>query len=259
MKATKTIMATAVVIAAAVTFMQRDGGADHILITDVNATVLPNREVLVTLSIENKGEPDRLKGATSSEAKTHFAIRDGLDGPPLPANSTVSLSPEGTHITLTGLEGEPLKGRLIAMTLILEHAGRINVKAEIKSIQKHGNMHLKTMKMDHGGMHLAQASALKPAITIAAGPQDDGWRITVSTQNFTFSQEAADGPHEEGVGHGHLYVGGMKIGRVYGDTAQIGALPKGKHQVRLTLNTNDHRAYVVGDQPVTATATIVVD
>ena len=51
----------------------------------------------------------------------------------------------------------------------------------------------------------------------------------------------------------------MKIGRLYQPEARIGTLPKGEHQVRLTLNTNDHRAYVVGDQPVTATATIVVD
>jgi hypothetical protein len=61
------------------------------------------------------------------------------------------------------------------------------------------------------------------------------------------------------MGHGHIYVGGMKIGRLYQPEARIGTLPKGEHQVRLTLNTNDHRAYVVGDQPVTATATIVVD
>ena len=61
------------------------------------------------------------------------------------------------------------------------------------------------------------------------------------------------------MGHGHIYVSGMKIGRLYQPEARIGTLPKGEHQVRLTLNTNDHRAYVVGDQPVTATATIVVD
>lgn len=108
-------------------------------------------------------------------------------------------------------------------------------------------------------MHMVPADAPKPALRIAAEALENDWRIAVMTENFTFSREAADGPHVEGVGHGHLYVGGMKIGRVYGNKAMIGALPSGEHVVRVSLNTNDHRAYVVDGEPVTATATIVVD
>ena len=51
----------------------------------------------------------------------------------------------------------------------------------------------------------------------------------------------------------------MKLGRMLEPEAHIGALPKGQHEVRVTLNTNDHRAYVVDDVPVSAAAQIVVD
>ena len=65
--------------------------------------------------------------------------------------------------------------------------------------------------------------------------------------------------HSPGMGHGHLYLSGMKLGRMLKPEAHIGALPRGTHKVTVTLNTNDHRAYVIGDDPVSATVEIVVD
>jgi len=43
---------------------------------------------------------------------------------------------------------------------------------------------------------------------------------------------------------------------MYTPEARIGALPPGDHRIEVTLNTNDHRAYVVGDVPVTASAVV---
>jgi len=62
-----------------------------------------------------------------------------------------------------------------------------------------------------------------------------------------------------GIGHGHIYAGSVKLGRVFDNSYQIGALPKGEHTIRVSLNTNNHRAYAVDGQPLEATATIVVD
>jgi len=92
-----------------------------------------------------------------------------------------------------------------------------------------------------------------------SGRDDGGYTVLVRTQNFTFSKEKADGPHEAGIGHGHLYVGGVKIGRVYGTTAIVPPLPVGEHIVRVTLNTNDHRTYVVDGDPVTEWITVIVE
>jgi hypothetical protein len=51
----------------------------------------------------------------------------------------------------------------------------------------------------------------------------------------------------------------MKLGRLFAPEYHIGPLPPGSHEIRVTLNTNDHRAYVVGDTPVTASTIITVD
>ena len=65
-----------------------------------------------------------------------------------------------------------------------------------------------------------------------------------------------DGDHVAGTGHGHIYLNGLKLGRLYSSSAEIGPLPSGVHVVRVTLNTNNHKAYVVDGKPVTATVTL---
>ncbi len=92
-----------------------------------------------------------------------------------------------------------------------------------------------------------------PRISLSAEPSEGGgWRIRVEAEDFAFRKDLVDGPHVPGTGHGHLYVGGVKVGRLYAPEAEIGPLPPGRHVVRVTLNTNDHRAYVVDGAPVTA-------
>ena len=86
-----------------------------------------------------------------------------------------------------------------------------------------------------------------PRLALSVAPDGDGWRVSIEAEDFTFSEEFVDLYHVPGMGHGHLYVGGMKMGRLYAPEAYIGALPKGQHEIRVTLNTNDHRAYVVSD------------
>ncbi|MEC8197159.1 MAG: hypothetical protein VX228_12815, partial [Pseudomonadota bacterium] len=74
--------------------------------------------------------------------------------------------------------------------------------------------------------------------------------------DFEFTPDLVDGPHVPGTGHGHIYINGLKLGRLYSPTTTIGNLPPGQHEIRVTLSTNDHRAYVVNDIPVTASATL---
>ena len=95
------------------------------------------------------------------------------------------------------------------------------------------------------------------ALSIARTPE--GVQIGIDARDFTFSRDLLGLYHVPGMGHGHLYVGGLKLGRLFEPSATIGALPPGEHVVRVTLNTNDHRAYVVDGVPVTASTTIVVD
>jgi hypothetical protein len=77
-------------------------------------------------------------------------------------------------------------------------------------------------------------------ITVTPDPKS-GWNLRVQTTNFRFAPENASKDHRWGEGHAHLYIDDVKIGRLYGEWYHIGAMEAGTHQVRVTLNTNDHQ------------------
>jgi len=232
-------------------------GTNHILIEDVQANSHGGALVGVTMTIRNSGPPDRLLSVDVPDSKMALLKSENTAPIPIPANSNVSLASDGAHVMIGGLEGALDAGRLIPIVLTFENAGAVNAKARF----------LEPMKMDMGGEmdhstmmameYAVPPGELAPTLSLSAVPNEDGGiTVTVDTANFTFSREKADGPHEPGSGHGHLYVGGAKIGRLYGPTATVPALPVGQHIVRVTLNTNDHRTYVVDGKPVTATVTV---
>ena len=66
-----------------------------------------------------------------------------------------------------------------------------------------------------------------------------GWN-SIWSPNFTFDAAAAGRENIEGHGHAHVYVNGVKLGRVYGDWYHIGKLPLGRNDVSVSLYANDH-------------------
>lgn len=258
MKATKAIMALAVIVAAASVFLQRGGEADHILLTEVSAAPLPDGDLGVFLKVENRGAPDRLISVTSPEADATIYSPEADAGPPMPSGQGPALAADGAHIRLSGLTGARDDGRLIPLTLVFETAGEVTTKARISDPKTTGAAE-EVGLFGLGDICVVGEGEPAPEVSLSVAPDGDGWKISVNTDQFEFSEALTGLYHVPGMGHGHIYVGGMKIGRLYQPEARIGALPRGEHLVRLTLNTNDHRAYVVDDQPVTATATIVVD
>jgi len=81
--------------------------------------------------------------------------------------------------------------------------------------------------------------------------------IDVANLDLVRRDDAA--PHVAGEGHGHVYLNGLKLARLYAPRFQIGALPSGTYEVSVALNTNDHRPFVVDDQPVTAAVSVTID
>ncbi len=102
------------------------------------------------------------------------------------------------------------------------------------------------------------AAAPKLHIEITPDPVA-GDNLHVITENFTFSPLAAGSAHVPGQGHAHVYVNGVKHGRVYGPWMHLDGLPKGRVEVSVTLNTNDHRPLSAGGSPVAAIQTITVE
>ena len=69
-----------------------------------------------------------------------------------------------------------------------------------------------------------------------------GWNLRVDSSNFVFDPVNVGGQHQVGHGHGHLYVNGKKITRIYNQWTHIpvGWLNKGHNKVEVTLNANTH-------------------
>ncbi|MEM8916570.1 MAG: hypothetical protein AAGC83_12070, partial [Pseudomonadota bacterium] len=139
------------------------------------------------------------------------------------------------------------------------NAGTVTAKARVAddpaaSLQEQAGL------FGYGGICRVEEGEPAPDIALEVTPiGDDNWRVDVAATEFDFREDLVDYPHVPGTGHGHLFVGGMKLDRLYEPSFETGPLPRGEHVIRVTLSTNDHRAYVVDDKPVSATVTVRVD
>jgi copper(I)-binding protein len=226
--------------------------------SDIVATPLEgSEEVAVFLRIDNPDRPDRILAASSPLGVAEVYAPESKGGLPLPVGSGLQFAADGAHFRL--LPRAPLlHGQLVPLTLTLAEAGAMSMKARVVDPSVAGDAS-KVGLFGLGDICRVEDGEPAPRISLRVAQNGAGWQITVDAQDFTFSEDLLGLYHVPGTGHGHLYVGGVKLGRLFAPEAQIGALPPGRHIVRITLNTNDHRAYVVGDMPVTASAEIIVE
>lgn len=228
--------------------------ARHILITDTAAYVMENGTVALTFSVENTGAPDRFVSAESSNKAADFWTPDAQPFITVPSGKS-SLSLESAHIIapLTGDAPEP--GTLLPLAMSLESGQTVTAFIKVADTQIAPGVH---GAMAHGAMEIDMGDP-PPTISLTVVRTGQEWAIDIKTDHFEFMPDAVDGEHVPGQGHGHLYVSGTKVGRVFDHSATIGALPKGQHIVRVTLNTNNHVAYMNDGQTVSASAMIEVD
>ena len=92
----------------------------------------------------------------------------------------------------------------------------------------------------------------------AEADADGGVDVRIATEGFRFAPEAVDQAHTPGAGHAHIYVDGVKLGRVFESEYRIDQLPPGEHDIRVTLNTNDHSDLVFDGAKVEASTTVSV-
>ena len=110
----------------------------------------------------------------------------------------------------------------------------------------------------HGDEPVEAQALMSVSISLEADPLG-GANLLIDTTGFAFAPENAGDHHIPGEGHGHVYVNGKEVGRIYREAMQLGGLPPGNHEVRVTLNNNEHSVYTWNGQPVEATATIRLD
>lgn len=90
-------------------------------------------------------------------------------------------------------------------------------------------------------------AAQQPTVSIRLH-QDatSGWNLEVITEHFTFTPQNTNQDHVPGTGHAHVYVDGVKLGRLYGHWMHLTGLEPGAHTIKVTLNSNDHQDYAIG-------------
>jgi len=244
-------------------------------------TVSANGAVYVTL--RNHGEAfDRLVGASSPMAnrvELHgHSMKDGVmtmrpvESIVLAPGKYVTLEPGGNHLMLFGLK-KPLKeGEQFPLTLEFEKASSVEVVVTVQALGSKGpemtgrEHHGDDKTHDHVGKHehphdkmLNMPAVEAPTLELAVedGPSG-GYTLRLTTTNFRFSEEHADADHIPGEGHGHFYIDGEKIGRVYGTTYEVKPLLPGMHEIDVGLFTNNHMAYAADGWPVSARVMIRV-
>ena len=91
-------------------------------------------------------------------------------------------------------------------------------------------------------------SALTPKLNISIVEDDmSGFNLHLATQNFQLESPTQEGnaPKNMVEGHGHLFINGTKIQRIYSTDVHIPAkyINKGVNQISVTLNGHDHSAW----------------
>lgn len=119
---------------------------------------------------------------------------------------------------------------------------------------------------DHSGEHGHNGTATETlvseapvGVSITAEVDAQGAvDVEIDVEGMRFAPESVDQEHTAGAGHAHIYVDGEKLGRVFESSYRIENLPPGDHDIRVSLNTNDHRELVYDGKVAEDTVTVTV-
>lgn len=229
--------------------------ADSVILGDVRAEAVPDSPgtALAYLQIKNGDTPDQLLAASSAEAdEVIFLGARGNGNLPIPANGIAILSSDGVHLMLTGLDGNLEEGRLIPIALEFARSGIVTTRAQVKPPNDPHSRH---------AVLAPEIGEVAPSLEMKVMQGDNSsWKVELITMNFIFDPDQETPVHIPGHGHGHLYINGVKIQRMYSETATIGSLPPGKYEILVVLNTNVHVPYMTkSGEPVAASEMISVE
>ncbi len=240
-------------IAAALAFVYMSTGTPQtaVKVSDGRATPMGTSDAMymVTLNLQNDGEPRTLQNVTSPSGGQISIMNPGHDGPlVVPGSDTAQLAMDGAHIMLQVPEGTFPEGTYHALALEFDDGSE--VVARILHPEATGS----AGGMDHS---ISNGIAVSPSPTIALVQDPDvsrnGFTVEISVENFEFVLIEDSTPHVDGQGHAHIYLNGFKLGRLYEERFDVGALAPGTYVLTVALNSNTHRPYVFEGAPVALT------
>lgn len=110
--------------------------------------------------------------------------------------------------------------------------------------------------MQHDDDGIVAAGPMAVDFRLEADPLGGANLFVTEVSGFVFAPERGGGEHVDGEGHAHVYVNGVKAGRLYGAAFHLGAMAEGLNEVRVSLNANSHVPYIWDGLPVEAAASI---
>jgi len=124
------------------------------------------------------------------------------------------------------------------------------------------NSGLNAHEMSHHGMHsndLFEADMPYPTMDIELSEDAmSGFNLKINLKNFQFSPETVNLENNGNIGHAHLYVNGQKF-RLYSQYYHISGdlLKSGDNEIKVTINSNDHRQFSKDGEPIQVVQNIV--
>lgn len=239
-----------ILVAAIVFYLVLQTRPVHIALLDATATAGHGgaSSFAIGMTIQNSGPPDTLLGATSPEGLA-ISLMSAQGASPLviPGDSEAVLAMDGAHLMVMAPDLQD--GGFLPVTLSFANAGAVSTRVQVAA----------AMPMMHDMMGgVSETPAPRVAIEPVGTPTADGFEVALAVENFSFLSVADGTPHVAGEGHAHIYLNGLKLARVYTDRYRIGALPAGSYTLQVSLNAHDHRPYMDGDEPVSATYAFVI-
>lgn len=239
----------AIALGAAYTFMGTPQGS----VSATNGQAVPmgtsGEMFMVTMDLQNDGAPVAIEDVTSPNgAHVSFMNPNQTGAMVVPGNDTAQLAMDGAHIMLHVSPGEFPEGSFQSLSLRMSDGSEV-----VARIQR--PMPTDAMSgMDHSmgnGIDISPS----PKIALARDPDVStaGFEVEIAVENFEFVVIEAMAPHVDGQGHAHVYLNGVKLGRLYEERFEIGGLPAGEYDLTVALNSNDHRPYVSEGGPVAVT------
>ena len=114
---------------------------------------------------------------------------------------------------------------------------------------------------DHHGADAPALVVSEAPVSVAITAEPDahgGVDVQIVTDGFRFAPELVDQAHTPGAGHAHIYVDGVKLGRVFESQYHIEELAPGEREIRVSLNTNDHGDLTFNGEKVESTVSVIV-
>lgn len=232
------IIIALIVFAGAFWFKNADK-AHGIVVSKATISRMMDGSIMAAAEISNAGEPDVLIGA-SVNGFEHAHFMGAKGALVVPGGGAPVLAGDGAHVMMSGPDALTL-GELVPLTLTFRDAGQVAVRAKIVE-----------MTMDHGAMMGLDAPDVSLSLRLEGQPDTKGATGIVDIEGLTVVSRANDFGHVDGEGHGHVYLNGLKLQRLYETRFETGLLRPGDYVLQVTLNSNDHRPYLKNGVPISA-------